>query len=165
MVARLRVTTNQKDPLTFFSPSSDTLNISQGGIMVKKPVVKKSATETGKDKTSKIVKPQEKQISTTSQKKVDSQTPRADRHCAIASCKREYRAKGYCNSHYKKWKQGAYGIARFSSCGDLDCTKPMSMNRHGYCEDHYQNYYVKGLAVTKVAPIEKPAPVKKEAVA
>ena len=47
--------------------------------MVKKPVVKKSATETGKDKNSKVVKPQEKQISTTSQKKVDSQTPRADR--------------------------------------------------------------------------------------
>ena len=41
----------------------------------------------------------------------------------------------------------------------------MSMNRHGYCEDHFQNYYVKGLAVTKAAPIEKPAPVKKEAVA
>ena len=54
MVAKLRVTTNQKDPLRFFSYSSDTLNISQGGIMVKKPVVKKSATETGKDKNSKV---------------------------------------------------------------------------------------------------------------
>jgi len=36
--------------------------------------------------------------------------------------------------------------------------KPMAMNRHGYCEEHFQNYYVKGIAVSKVAaPDAKPA--------
>lgn len=84
---------------------------------------------------------------------------RADQHCKVGSCKREYRAKGYCNVHYKKWRQGEFGMARYKVCGDMECRKPMAMNRHGYCEAHYQNVYIKG--VKAAPPVE--APKKEEA--
>src|SRR4051812_17424462 len=64
--------------------------------------------------------------------------------CRITSCKREFRAKGYCKFHYKQWRQGKFGLARYKTCKDNNCRKPMAMNRHGYCEDHFQGYYVKG---------------------
>lgn len=95
--------------------------------------------------------------------KAASFDPRAKTSCQFSSCKREYRAKGYCDVHYKQWKRGKFGLARYKTCGDFDCKKPMGINRHGYCEDHFQNYYVKGMAVTKAAPETKQAPEKKEA--
>lgn len=81
---------------------------------------------------------------------------RADKHCKVASCKRGYRAKGYCTSHYREWRHGKFGVARYKTCSDFECRKPMAKNRHGYCEDHFQNYYVKGLEVHK-APTAAPA--------
>jgi len=86
---------------------------------------------------------------------------RSERKCLIAKCKRAYRAKGYCRVHYKKWRQGAYGRARYKTCYDHGCLKPMVENRHGYCEEHYQNYYVKGMDAPK-APAAAPAPQKQE---
>lgn len=78
--------------------------------------------------------------------------------CKIANCKREYRAKGYCGVHYKKWRHGEYGVARYKTCNSMDCRKPMSVNRHGYCEEHYQSFYVKGEKAAANAPAtEKPA--------
>ena len=85
---------------------------------------------------------------------------RKDRHCEVKSCKREYRAKGYCNAHYKKWRQGEYGHRRYTSCATSACNKAQGKNRHGYCEDHYQSYYVKGVAVAK--EVAAPAAPKKE---
>lgn len=84
--------------------------------------------------------------------------------CKIKSCKRDYRAKGYCRVHYKKWRQGEYGVARYKTCSEFECRKSMARNRHGYCEDHYQNYYVKGMEKV-VAPAEKPAEKDKTAAA
>lgn len=78
-------------------------------------------------------------------------------HCAIAKCKRPYRAKSYCNVHYKKWKRGEYGLARYKTCGFTDCKKPIVVNRFGLCEDHYQSKYVKGEVAPKAAPAQKPA--------
>src|SRR5438128_2061144 len=69
--------------------------------------------------------------------------------CQVAKCHREYRAKGYCKFHYKLWRQDKYGTARYKICSDTGCLKPMATTRHGYCEDHYQNYYVKGLETAK----------------
>lgn len=68
-----------------------------------------------------------------------------EKSCKIASCKREYRAKGYCRVHYKKWRQGEYGKARFKPCKEHECRKPIGKGRFGFCEDHYQAYYVKGV--------------------
>jgi len=38
---------------------------------------------------------------------------REAKSCKIKGCKRTYRAKGYCTAHYKKWRNGEYGRARY----------------------------------------------------
>jgi len=86
----------------------------------------------------------------------------AGKACKIKSCKQEYRAKGYCRMHYRKWRNGAFGRARYKTCGDVGCFKPQSLNRHGYCEEHFQNYYVKGMEVTRVPMAAAPAPKVEE---
>lgn len=124
-------------------------------------------TEVKSEVNQKVTKPKKAAVESKSSDKVvrhaGSSTSQSKQNCKIASCKREYRAKGYCNAHYKKWRQGDFGLARYKTCGDFDCRKPMVVNRHGYCEDHYQNYYVKGMEVTKAAPVEKKPAEKKEA--
>ena len=74
--------------------------------------------------------------------------------CKIANCKGEYKSKGYCVSHYREWRHGKYGKTRYKPCSDTNCKKPMGLNRFGFCEDHYQNYYVKGVVQAK-APAAK----------
>lgn len=125
--------------------------------MGKKPAAK--SEELAKSKKVKSVSDSEIKPA----KKVAAAPKSSEKSCQVSSCKREYRAKGYCNAHYRKWRQGAFGLARYKTCGSMDCRKPMVRNRHGYCEDHYQNYYVKGMQVAKAAPAEKPAVEKKEA--
>ena len=78
--------------------------------------------------------------------------------CRIAKCKRTYRAKGYCVHHYALWRHNEYGNGRYKQCGDTSCPKPMMKNGHGYCEEHFTNYYVKGQAVAKAAPAAAAAP-------
>jgi hypothetical protein len=90
------------------------------------------------------------------------------KRCQIGSCKREYRAKGYCATHYREWRHGKFGRARFKTCKDFGCAKPMARNRHGFCEEHFQNYYVKGMEQTKIpaaAPAAAPAAKAEEKVA
>ena len=78
--------------------------------------------------------------------------------CKVGSCKRTYRAKGYCKAHYKKWRHGEYGKKRYKTCSEHDCRKPMATGRFGYCEDHFQNYYVKGITKPVAAPEPETAP-------
>jgi hypothetical protein len=80
--------------------------------------------------------------------------------CRAAKCKRTYRAKGYCTYHYALWRHNEFGNARYKQCGDTSCTKPQLVSHFGYCEEHYQNYYVKGQAVAK--PVAAAAPAKEE---
>lgn len=77
--------------------------------------------------------------------------------CSVQGCKREYRAKGYCRTHYKQWRHGAFGKKRYTACGDYNCFRPQGLNRHGFCEPHFQDYYVKGLEQAHA-----PAPTKEE---
>lgn len=79
--------------------------------------------------------------------------------CRIENCKGEYKAKGYCKPHYKEWRHGKYGKTRYTACSDFGCTKPMATNRFGFCEEHYQNYYVKGMEQAKVVA---PAPAEEK---
>ncbi len=65
--------------------------------------------------------------------------------CSVQGCGREYRAKGYCRHHYKEWRHGKFGKVRYKSCKEFECFKPMAQNRHGFCEAHFQSYYVKGV--------------------
>ncbi len=87
-------------------------------------------------------------------------TPREKRKCAIGSCKQSYKAKGYCKKHYKKWRNGEYGLARYKTCATMDCRTPMADHRFGYCEAHYQEKYnkqSKAHSAPEAAPAAAPA--------
>ena len=51
---------------------------------------------------------------------------RGEAHCSVAGCKRPYRAKGYCVTHYKKWRHGEVEghTARYKTCTKEACRKP-----------------------------------------
>jgi hypothetical protein len=57
--------------------------------------------------------------------------------CAIAGCKRAYRAKGFCFFHYKKWRDGEMESkpARYKTCSKPDCKKKVA--GHGLCQAHF----------------------------
>lgn len=79
--------------------------------------------------------------------------------CQVGGCKRSYKAKGYCKAHYRQWRHGKFAKARFTRCHDYGCNKPMAMNRHGFCESHFQDFYVKGMEQhhAPAAPAKAPA--------
>ncbi len=86
---------------------------------------------------------------------------KAVKPCSVDGCKREYRAKGYCKAHYRAWRHGKLAKPRYTRCHTYACTQPMATNRHGFCEKHFQDYYVKGMEQAH-APA---APAKPEKVA
>ena len=131
--------------------------------MGKNPAQKSKEIEAKKKATGVVSAPKKAAKAKKKVSVASSEAKAAARSCKVRACKREYRAKGYCNSHYKMWRQGKYGIARYKTCKDNECRKPIGVNRHGYCETHFQNYYVKGIEVAKpVAPAAAPAAPKKE---
>lgn len=76
----------------------------------------------------------------------------AQKNCKIEGCKRAYRSKGYCNVHFKKWRQGELPQKpRYKTCGAENCLKPMSGK--GLCEEHLKEKTAKGVppAPTPVA--------------
>ncbi|MBY0371078.1 hypothetical protein K2X33_10355 [bacterium] len=108
-----------------------------------------------------VAAPKKKKLETAAKapraaKKTAPRARMAGKSCQVKSCKRAYRAKGYCKPHYRQWRHGKFSKARYTSCKDYGCHKPMAMNRHGYCEDHYQSFYVKGMEPTH-APVAAPA--------
>ena len=57
--------------------------------------------------------------------------------CKIEGCKRPYRAKGYCNVHFTKWRKGELDKnPRYKSCTEESCNKPMFSQ--GICQQHYE---------------------------
>jgi len=72
----------------------------------------------------------------------------AEKKCRVKGCKRPYRAKGYCNVHYGKWRRGEMPKPRYKTCNynakkrkrgeKKECLKPVF--RHGLCEEHYKAY-------------------------
>ena len=63
-------------------------------------------------------------------------TESSEQHCSVEGCKRPYRAKGFCNTHFKKWRDGEMPQkSRYKICGEEKCRQPMF--RHGKCEEHY----------------------------
>ncbi len=49
--------------------------------------------------------------------KVKTTPKRSERSCSVKGCKRPYRAKGYCNVHYKKWRKGQLPKTRIKQPG------------------------------------------------
>ena len=65
----------------------------------------------------------------------------SEKHCSVEGCKRPFRAKSYCFFHYKKWRQGEFGHARYRVCGKPECrTKTF---KAGLCEKHFGEKYKK----------------------
>jgi hypothetical protein len=62
--------------------------------------------------------------------------------CSVASCKRPYRAKGYCYFHFKKWRQGELPHSRYRVCSKAECRAKVS--KAGLCEKHYAEVYKSG---------------------
>lgn len=56
------------------------------------------------------------------------------KNCKIEGCKGEYRAKGYCTRHYRKWRQGEYKKTRYKICTEENCKKPRF--KGSLCEAH-----------------------------
>jgi len=64
------------------------------------------------------------------------ETKANEKTCRMDGCKRPYRAKGYCNVHYRKWRRGEMeSPGRYKICGEENCKKPMF--KKGMCEAHY----------------------------
>jgi hypothetical protein len=96
-----------------------------------------------------------------------------EKSCKIKGCKRPYRAKGYCNVHYQKWRKGELEKPRYKTCNfgvnklkrgeKKECLKPIF--RGGLCEEHYQASFNKEKAPkeAEAAPAEaEPAPAEAE---
>jgi hypothetical protein len=78
--------------------------------------------------------------------------------CTVEGCKRGYRAKGYCFFHYKKWRAGELGHARYKTCSNADCLKKAT--QHGMCDEHHAAWRSarKGAAAPSAAPPPPSAP-------
>lgn len=76
------------------------------------------------------------------------------RGCKVEKCKREYRAKGFCHVHYKKWRQGEFGKQRYKTCHSEGCLKPV--HKSGVCEAHF------GVKAPKAEEAAPAAETKKE---
>lgn len=87
----------------------------------------------------------EKKKSTNKHKKWPRQAKGGEgKACAVANCKRPYRAKGYCFFHYKKWRQGELPHTRYRVCSKAECRKKVA--KGGLCAQHYADVYKKAEA-------------------
>jgi hypothetical protein len=59
-----------------------------------------------------------------------------ERKCSKEGCKRPYRAKGYCVTHYKLWRRGEVEghKGRYKLCSKEACKK--AAGRYGLCDEH-----------------------------
>ncbi len=72
-----------------------------------------------------------------SEEKATHQTQaKAEHKCSVGECKRPYRAKGLCVTHYKLWRRGELEgyRARYKTCSKEGCKKPAG--RWGLCDEH-----------------------------
>ncbi len=66
---------------------------------------------------------------------VRTEASRADKHCKVEGCKRPYRAKEYCNVHYRVWRHGELPKGRYKICTKEGCRKPR-FGQGSLCEEH-----------------------------
>ena len=70
-----------------------------------------------------------------SAKAVVTTPSRSAKTCTVDGCKRKnYRAKGYCNVHYRKWRQGDLPRSRYTQCSKEACSKRRSAG--AFCGAH-----------------------------
>ena len=61
--------------------------------------------------------------------------------CKAENCDKGVHAKGYCTSHYAKWKKGKMPKPRRKSCNTDGCHKPQ--DRRGLCSEHFAKEFTK----------------------
>jgi hypothetical protein len=66
---------------------------------------------------------------------VHTEASRQDKKCQTEGCKRPYRAKGYCNVHYRLWRHGELPKGRYKICTKEGCRKPRTFPG-SLCEEH-----------------------------
>ncbi len=69
-------------------------------------------------------------------KQADKAEGSAAQACSIKDCKRPYRAKGLCVTHYKLWRRGELEghKGRYKTCSKEGCRKPREFG--GLCAEH-----------------------------
>lgn len=69
---------------------------------------------------------------------VKTSKPRSESKCSKEGCKRPYRAKGYCNVHYRLWRHAAEGMkkTRYKICTKEGCRKPRTATGGSLCAEH-----------------------------
>ena len=70
--------------------------------------------------------------------------------CQVEGCKGAYRAKGYCNSHYRKWRDGQFGKDRYKLCSKPECKKRVAAK--GMCDTHHTEWLAARSGKTAAAP-------------
>ena len=65
---------------------------------------------------------------------VKTSPPRSEKKCRQEGCKRPYRAKGYCNVHYRTWRHGELPKSRYKICTKEGCRKPRA--KGSVCAEH-----------------------------
>jgi hypothetical protein len=75
-------------------------------------------------------------MSEATEAKTETVTPHSEQKCGVEGCKRPYRAKGYCVTHYKLWRRGEVEghKARYHICSKEACKK--AAGRYGFCDEH-----------------------------
>jgi hypothetical protein len=75
----------------------------------------------------------------------------AGKACTVKDCKRPYRAKGLCVTHYKLWRRGELEghKGRYKTCSKEGCRKPREFG--GLCAEHA------GKGAAEAAPAAAPA--------
>jgi len=60
---------------------------------------------------------------------------REHKKCRVEGCKRPYRAKAYCNVHYRLWRHGELPKGRYKICTKEGCRKPRALPG-SLCAEH-----------------------------
>jgi hypothetical protein len=64
--------------------------------------------------------------------------------CKAEGCEKDVHGKGYCERHYRAWRRGKMGKARYTPCHTDGCTKPAV--RRSLCPVHFESTHGKGAA-------------------
>ncbi len=78
----------------------------------------------------------EKKKSEKSEKSEKSAAAASTAACSVKDCKRPYRAKGLCVTHYKLWRRNELDghKGRYKICTKEGCRKPRAFA--GFCAEH-----------------------------
>jgi hypothetical protein len=71
----------------------------------------------------------------TEEQSVHTEKSRGDKKCSVEGCKRPYRAKEYCNVHYRLWRHGELPKSRYKICTKEGCRKARALPG-SLCEEH-----------------------------